>query len=188
MKVLVLDNCDSFTWNLVHGLEVAGATCLVHRSDAITLAEVDVLRPDRIVLSPGPFGPARTGVCRDVLREYQQRVPILGICLGMQVIAVAAGAEVSPSGRPMHGKQDLIWHDDTGFLRGLPNPFPAARYHSLVVVPSSIPSDLTISAWSSDGVVLGCRSSSGTVEGMMFHPESFLTESGPRIFSNFLEG
>ncbi len=188
MTVLVLDNYDSFTWNLVHGLEVAGGTCLVHRSDTITLEDVRNLRPDRIVLSPGPFGPARTGVCRDVLSEFRTRVPVLGICLGMQVIAAAAGARVSPSGKPMHGKRALVWHDATGLLRGLPNPFPAARYHSLFVVPSSLPSDLTISAWSSDGTVLGCRSNDGTVEGLMFHPESFLTDFGPRIFSNFLEG
>ena len=105
----------------------------------------------------------------------------------MQVIAVAAGAQVLPSGRPEHGKQSLVWHDEKGLLRGLPNPFPAARYHSLVVEPASLPSELTISAWSADDVVLGCRSKGGSVEGMMFHPESFLTDDGPRIFSNFLE-
>ena len=187
VKVLVLDNYDSFTWNLVHGLETAGGECDVYRSDAITLTEIDNLQPDRIVLSPGPFDPSRTGICRDVVRAFRGKVPILGVCLGMQVIAAASGARIAVSGRPVHGKASAVWHDESGIFRGLPNPFKAARYHSLVVVPSSIPPGLTVSAWSAEGTVLGCRASDCGMEGVLFHPESFLTERGSRIFSNFLE-
>lgn len=187
MRVLILDNYDSFTWNLAHGLEIAGGHCLVHRSDSLTLAEITALQPQRIVLSPGPFGPSRSGVCADVVRTFMGRIPILGVCLGMQVIATVMGASVKPSGAPVHGKASLVWHDGSGVLRSLSNPFSAARYHSLVVIPSSIPSGMEVTAWDDDGTVLGCRVKNGGVEGIMFHPESFLTEEGSRIFSNFLE-
>jgi len=187
MRVLVLDNYDSFTWNLVHGLELAGGTCTVRRSDSIALTEIEQLAPDRIVLSPGPFGPDRAGICGAVIRACRGRVPILGVCLGMQVIAAVSGARVVASGEPMHGKTSPVLHDGCGVFRGLPNPFDAARYHSLVLEPASIPADLIVSARAPDGTVLGCRSLSGAVEGVLFHPESFLTEHGPRIFTNFLE-
>jgi anthranilate synthase/aminodeoxychorismate synthase-like glutamine amidotransferase len=187
MKVLVLDNYDSFTWNLVQKLEACGAPCHVHRSDRIDLAGIRRLKPDRIVLSPGPFGPERTGICRDVVRTFSGRVPILGVCLGMQVIAVVAGASVEPSGRPVHGKASRVTHDGRGLLTGLPNPFQAARYHSLHVTPSSVPPDLEITAWTDDGTIMGCRMPNRRVEGVLFHPESFLTECGSEIFSNFLK-
>jgi len=185
-NILVLDNYDSFTWNLVHGLEAAGAVCAVHRSDAITLDEIAALAPDGIVLSPGPFGPSQTGVCADVVRELGPRIPILGVCLGMQVIAVAAGASVAPSGKPVHGKASRIYHDGAGVLRGLPSPFSGARYHSLIVDRDSVPEDLEVTARSEDGVIMGCRLRESRVEGLLFHPESFLTETGPAIFANFL--
>ena len=188
MKVLVLDNYDSFTWNLVQAIEAKGAQCIVHRSDRIGLEAIENLGPDRIVLSPGPLGPDRTGVCGDVIRQFMKRVPILGVCLGMQIIASVAGASVVASGRPVHGKTSLVAHDGRGFLRGLPNPFHAARYHSLVVLPSSVPQDLVLTAWTEDGTVMGCRMREGCVEGVQFHPESFLTECGPDLISNFLEG
>jgi len=186
MKVLVLDNYDSFTWNLVHGLEAAGGTCVVHRSDTINLADVEALKPERIVLSPGPFGPEQTGVCRDIVTAFADRVPILGVCLGMQVIATVMGATVSPSGHPVHGKTSKIRHDNQGVLHGLPTPFQGGRYHSLIVAPSTVPSDLEISAWSEDGTIMGCRMRGRPVEGVLFHPESFLTEQGSLIFKNFL--
>jgi anthranilate synthase component II len=187
VKIVILDNYDSFTWNLVHGLETAGGKCIVYRSDEITLDEVKQAQPDRIVLSPGPYGPENTGICRGVVEAFKGEIPILGVCLGMQVIATTAGATVVRSGNPLHGKASAVWHDGAGLFRGLPNPFQGARYHSLTVLRASIPSDLTISAWSDDGTVLGCRLTKWNVDGVLFHPESFLTEQGPRIFSNFLE-
>ena len=185
--VLVLDNYDSFTWNLVDALEAAGGKCRVHRADRITLSEIEALKPERIVLSPGPFGPDQTGVCPDVLHAFSGRVPILGVCLGMQVIAKVNGADVVPSGRPVHGKASTIRHDGRGVLRGLPNPFQGGRYHSLVIAPSTVPEALEVTAWSVDGHIMGCRTRDGAVEGVMFHPESFLTEHGARVFSNFLQ-
>jgi anthranilate synthase/aminodeoxychorismate synthase-like glutamine amidotransferase len=187
MKVLVIDNYDSFTWNLVHALEAAGGSCLVYRSDAISLAEVAALEPERIVISPGPFGPDQTGICPEVVRTFRDRVPILGVCLGMQVIAKAAGAEVRPSGRPVHGKTSKVQHDNQGLLHGLPNPFWGGRYHSLVVDPATVSAELEVSAWTEDGQIMGCRMRGRPVEGVLFHPESFLTEQGARIFENFLE-
>ena len=184
---MVLDNYDSFTWNLVHALEAAGGHCLVYRSDRITVPEVEALSPDGIVLSPGPFGPGQAGICPNVVREFGDRIPILGVCLGMQVIAEVAGAKVQPSGHPVHGKTSIIRHDNRGLLRGLPNPFRGGRYHSLIVDSATIPPTLEISAWSTDEYVMGCRMRGNAVEGVLFHPESFLTEQGSRIFDNFLE-
>ncbi|HLH44410.1 MAG TPA: aminodeoxychorismate/anthranilate synthase component II [Bryobacteraceae bacterium] len=187
MKVLVLDNYDSFTWNLVQGLESLGATCSVHRSDQIALAEIEALEPQRIVLSPGPFGPDDAGVCSAVFARFKGRIPILGVCLGMQVIAQAMGARVRASGNPVHGKASKIRHDDRGWLRGMPNPFLGARYHSLIVDPSTVPAEMEISAWSEDGYIMGCRAPGRAAEGVLFHPESFLTEHGARLFQNFLQ-
>ena len=186
MNVLVLDNYDSFTWNLVHALEAAGGSCVVHRSDRISVAEAAALQPDRIVLSPGPFGPDQAGICPGVVKTFRGRVPILGVCLGMQVIARAMGAQVRPSGRPVHGKASHIRHDGRGWLRGLPNPFLGGRYHSLVVDPPPDSAEFEASAWSNDGHIMGCRMRGQAVEGVLFHPESFLTEQGARVFENFL--
>lgn len=187
MRVLVLDNYDSFTWNLVHALAGLGAECTVWRSDAVTLREVAEFAPERIVLSPGPFGPSRTGICPDVVREYSGRVPILGVCLGMQVIAAVAGARVTPSGLPVHGQASRVFHDGKGLLARLPDPFDAARYHSLQVERRSIPAGLEVSAWLEDGTVMGCRIPGCRTEGVLFHPESFLTPEGPKLFQAFLQ-
>lgn len=184
-RVVVLDNYDSFTWNLVYALEAAGGSCVVYRSDRVTVGEVEALQPHAIVLSPGPFGPQQTGICADVVKSLN--VPTLGVCLGMQVIATVAGARVVPSGRPVHGKASEIRHDGRGVMRGLPNPFAAGRYHSLIVDPASMPPSLEATAWLADGTIMGCRITGRPVEGVLFHPESFLTEHGPRVIENFLE-
>ena len=187
-RVVVLDNYDSFTWNLVHAIEAAGGRCEVYRSDRLSLLELKKLKPEAIVLSPGPFGPDEAGICPSVVREMGRDVPILGVCLGMQVIATVAGATVRPSGYPVHGKASTIHHDGQGLLHDLPNPFRAGRYHSLIVDPERVPLSLEISARTDDGTIMGCRMRDTLVEGVMFHPESFLTEAGPRIFENFLQG
>ena len=170
----------------MQALEAAGGTCVVHRSDRVTLEEVEALQPDRIVISPGPFGPDQTGICPEVVKSFSGRVPILGVCLGMQLIAKMSGATVRPSGHPVHGKASEIRHDDKGLLRGLPNPFLGGRYHSLIVDLATVRNELEISARSEDGHIMGIRRPGQTVEGLLFHPESFLTEHGARIFKNFL--
>jgi anthranilate synthase/aminodeoxychorismate synthase-like glutamine amidotransferase len=185
-SVLILDNYDSFTWNLVEAVESLGAACEVRRSDCIAFEDVLEMAPDRIILSPGPFGPEHTGICAEVVRQLAGRVPILGVCLGMQVIAAVAGARVVPSGNPVHGKAQAVFHNGSGMLAGLPNPFRAARYHSLHVDPQSIPECLEITAQTVDGIIMGCRIRATLTEGVLFHPESFLTECGPRMFGNFL--
>ncbi|HEY7389693.1 MAG TPA: aminodeoxychorismate/anthranilate synthase component II [Bryobacteraceae bacterium] len=185
-SVLILDNYDSFTWNLMQAVESLGAECQVRRSDRISIEEVVTIDPDRIILSPGPFGPERTGICGQVVRELAERIPILGVCLGMQVIAAVAGARVVPSGKPVHGKAHAIFHDGGGILAGLPNPFRAGRYHSLHVDPQSVPERLEITARTAEGVIMGCRIRGTLAEGVLFHPESFLTECGPRMLGNFL--
>jgi anthranilate synthase/aminodeoxychorismate synthase-like glutamine amidotransferase len=186
MKLLVLDNYDSFTWNLVQALEAAGGRCQVHRSDRLRLSEVEAIAPQGIVLSPGPFGPRQSGICPEVVRTFAGRVPILGVCLGMQVIATVLGADVRPSGQPVHGKASAITHDNRGVLHGLPNPFAGARYHSLIVDPAGASPDFEASAWTAEGTIMGCRMRGRPLEGVLFHPESFLTEHGGRVFENFL--
>ena len=186
--VLILDNYDSFTWNLVQAVEALGARCVVRRSDRISLDEVEALAPRRIILSPGPFGPERTGICADVVRRLAGSVPVLGVCLGMQVIASVGGALVRPSGQPVHGKASPVCHSAQGVLRGLPSPFLGARYHSLQVDPGTVSDALDVTAWTHDGIIMGCRLRGTQAEGVLFHPESFLTEHGPKLLSNFLQG
>ncbi len=188
MKVLVLDNYDSFTGNIVHILEDLGSHCEVHRSDKIGLDRIAALQPDRIVLSPGPFGPEKAGVCNEAVLAFSRDVPVLGVCLGMQVIASVAGASVRPSGCPVHGKTSPVFHAGNGIFAGLPSPFLAARYHSLHVVPESVPEELEITARTADGVIMACRMKGARVDGVLFHPESFLTEHGRLLFDNFLRG
>ena len=185
--VLILDNYDSFTWNLVQAVEGLGAKTVVRRSDRIGLEEIASLAPRRIILSPGPFGPERTGVCAEAVRQFATRIPILGVCLGMQVIATVAGATVRPSGRPVHGKASPVSHDERGVLRGIPSPFLAARYHSLTVDPDSVPPGLEVTAWTAAGMIMACRLREARAEGVLFHPESFLTAHGHTLLRNFLD-
>jgi anthranilate synthase/aminodeoxychorismate synthase-like glutamine amidotransferase len=186
LMILVIDNYDSFTFNLVQYLGEMGQELKVFRNDAINLREIEILAPRSIVISPGPGRPENSGIIIPVIREFSGKIPILGVCLGHQAIGAAFGGEVIAAPRIMHGKTSEIYHDGRTIFDGLPNPFPATRYHSLVVSPESLPGCLEVSAKTEDGVVMGLRHREMTVEGVQFHPESILTETGKRLLSNFL--
>jgi len=183
--ILVIDNYDSFTYNLVQYLQELGADVQVVRNDAIDLATVQSLAPERIVISPGPGRPETAGITLEVIRQFV-KTPILGVCLGHQAIARAFGATISRARNLMHGKTSAIWHDGQTIFAGLPSPFTATRYHSLVVAPSSLPSCLEVSAWTEDGEIMGLRHKKYPLEGVQFHPESILSEFGKLLLTNFL--
>jgi anthranilate synthase component II len=185
-RVLVIDNYDSFVYNLVQELGELGADPVVFRNDAIDVAGIRAEQPDAVLVSPGPGRPEDGGVSLDAIRDLAGEVPILGVCLGHQCIGQAFGAEIVAAPHLMHGKTSEIHHDGTGLFGGLPNPFVATRYHSLVVRPESVPDELEVTATSRDGVVMGLRHRSLGVEGVQFHPESVLTASGPALLANFL--
>ncbi len=190
MRALVIDNYDSFTYNLVQYLGELGAEPVVYRNDALTLERVRELEPDCIVISPGPGRPEDEryfGICARVLREVSPVVPTLGVCLGHQGIGVVFGGRVGPAKELRHGKTSRIFHDGRGVFRGLPDGFPAARYHSLVIERASLPDELELSAVSDDGEVMGVRHRRLPIEGVQFHPESVLTPHGKRLLRNFLE-
>jgi anthranilate synthase component II len=184
-RVFVLDNYDSFTFNVVQLLGRIGAEVTVARNDELTVAEVAAQRPDAIVISPGPSRPEKAGISVDLVRELGPSVPILGVCLGHQAIGVAYGAEVIRV-PPVHGKAWPVHHGSSGAFEGLPSPIVAARYHSLAIARDSLPADLEVTAWSEDGVVMGVRHRSHPVEGFQFHPESILTDDGEALLSAFL--
>jgi anthranilate synthase/aminodeoxychorismate synthase-like glutamine amidotransferase len=188
--LLVIDNYDSFTYNLVQYLAELGQEVRVVRNDEIPASQIDALGPKYIVISPGPCTPTEAGISLDVITRYAGHVPILGVCLGHQSIGQAFGARVIRAREVMHGKTSLISHDDKGVYRGLANPFEATRYHSLVVDPSSLPDCLEVSATTDDGVggrdIMGLRHKTLGVEGVQFHPESFLTTVGKLLLRNFL--
>lgn len=188
MKVLVLDNYDSFTYNLVQYVGELGADVRVFRNDALTVREVAAAAYDRILISPGPGVPARAGITIPLVVEMAGKVPILGVCLGHQAIGEAYGGRVVGAPAIFHGKTSDIHHDGRTIYRGLPNPFPATRYHSLVIEPDSMPACLEVSARTRDGVIMGVRHRNLPVEGVQFHPESILTAEGMRLLQNFLEG
>ena len=185
--MLVIDNYDSFTYNLVQYLGELGAAPVVHRNDEIDLAGIDALDPDAILISPGPGTPDDAGISLDVIREWTGRRPILGVCLGHQAIGQVFGGTVVRAGEVMHGKTSLIHHDDAGVFEGLPSPFEATRYHSLVVDPASVPDSLVVSATTPDGVIMGLRHREHAVEGVQFHPESILTSTGHQLLQRFLD-
>ncbi|HJL83642.1 MAG TPA: aminodeoxychorismate/anthranilate synthase component II, partial [Acidimicrobiales bacterium] len=185
-RVLVIDNYDSFVFNLVQYLGELGAEPLVYRHDAITVDEAAQLRPDALLVSPGPGRPEQAGVSTATIRWAAGRIPVLGVCLGHQCIGAAWGGTVVTAPDVMHGKTSQISHEGDGIFAGLPNPLEATRYHSLIVDRPSLPEDLVITATSADGVIMGLRHRDLDVEGVQFHPESILTESGHDLLSNFL--
>jgi anthranilate synthase component II len=187
-RVLVVDNYDSFTYNLVQIIGAFGAEPVVYRHDAIDLAGVAGLEPDGIVISPGPGTPAGAGISGAVIESFGPRVPVLGVCLGHQCIGEAYGGRVVRADRVMHGKTSWVHHRGVGVLAGLPDPFEATRYHSLVVERASLPPVLEVTAETDDGVIMGLRHREWPVEGVQFHPESVLTAEGPRLLANFLAG
>jgi anthranilate synthase/aminodeoxychorismate synthase-like glutamine amidotransferase len=191
MKVLIVDNYDSFVYNLYQGLGELGADPVVRRNDAITLDDVRRLAPDAIVLSPGPGHPSNArdfGVCADILREFGSSTPTLGVCLGHQGIGTRFGARVGHAARLLHGKVSTISHDGRTIFEGLPNPLVGARYHSLAIERDSLPPELEVSATSEDGEIMGVRHRVQPLEGVQFHPESILTPDGPALLGNFLKG
>ncbi len=187
MRVLTIDNFDSFTYNLVQYLGQLGAEPLVFRNDAITPQEVLELAPDRVLISPGPGRPEDAGVSTELIRALAGRIPLLGVCLGHQCLGQVYGAAVVRA-RPMHGKVSVVEHDGRGVFAGLEQSLTVARYHSLVVDPKTLSPELEVSARTSDGVVMGLRHVRFAMEGVQFHPESFLTPRGMRIIDNFLGG
>ena len=186
--ILLIDNYDSFTYNLYQYLSELGADVHVVRNDQVSLEEIDALKPERIVLSPGPCTPREAGISNDVVRHFGPKLPTLGVCLGHQCIGDAYGATVGYAGEIMHGKTSLVHHDGKGAFRGLPNPLEGIRYHSLAVYRDTLPPELEVTAWTDSGVVMGLRHSEYPIEGIQFHPESIMTQSGKELLRNFLEG
>jgi len=187
MKILVIDNYDSFTYNLVHFLGELGAQSQVRRNDKITLEEIAAMAPEAIVLSPGPCTPNEAGICLDLVERFDGQVPIFGVCLGLQSIAQALGGEVISAPSLMHGKVSAISHDGSGVFAGLPADFRATRYHSLCVSRPGLPKSLKISATSADGVIMGLEHIGAPTHGVQFHPESIASEHGHAILRNFLD-
>jgi anthranilate synthase component 2 len=184
--LLLIDNYDSFTFNLYQYLAELGADVEVHRNDQITVEDCLQMGADHIVISPGPCTPAEAGISVDLVRAAAGKVPLLGVCLGHQSIGEAFGADVVSAGEIMHGKTSMVTHDGQGVFEGLPNPFEAIRYHSLAIAPDSVPPELEVTARSESGVIMGVRHREYLVEGVQFHPESIMTRSGHDLLRNFL--
>jgi anthranilate synthase/aminodeoxychorismate synthase-like glutamine amidotransferase len=184
--ILLIDNYDSFTWNLVQALGEQGAEVRVVRNDAITVAEATALAPAALVVSPGPGGPRDAGVSLDLIEAFTGRAPVLGVCLGHQCIVHAAGGSVVRAARPVHGKTSRVYHDGAGLFAGLSNPFEATRYHSLIAAEADLPPSLRVTAYTSAGEIMGVRHVQHAVEGVQFHPESILTSEGRLLLANFL--
>jgi anthranilate synthase component 2/para-aminobenzoate synthetase component 2 len=185
-RLLLIDNYDSFTYNLVQAFLVLGADVLVHRNDAITVAEAEALEPTHLCISPGPGTPHDAGVSIAMIKAFAGRIPVFGVCLGHQSIVEALGGDVVRAGRLMHGKVSKVTHDGRGIFAGLPQPFDAGRYHSLIAKPETLPAALEISARTAEGEIMGVRHKELSVDGVQFHPESILTPEGPKLMGNFL--
>ncbi len=184
--LLLIDNYDSFTYNLFQYLSELGEEVKVVRNDKITIAEIEAMSPERIVISPGPSTPDKAGISNEVVLHFGSKIPILGVCLGHQCIAQSYGAVVARAGEVMHGKTSLIYHTGKGVLSGLPNPFEAIRYHSLAVKWETVPPSLEITAWTKKNIIMGIKHKKHPVEGIQFHPESIMTKVGKDILRNFL--
>ena len=185
--ILVIDNYDSFTYNLVHYLAELGAETVVHRNDALTVQDALALRPEAVLLSPGPCAPDQAGICLPLLRGAPDDLPILGVCLGHQAIGQAYGGDVVRAKTVMHGKTSPIRHQGESVFRGLPDGFTAARYHSLAVERTTLPEELAVTAWTDDGEIMGLAHRSRPIHGVQFHPESIATEGGHQMLANFLD-
>jgi anthranilate synthase/aminodeoxychorismate synthase-like glutamine amidotransferase len=188
--IFVLDNYDSFTYNLVQYFGELGAEVEVRRNDQVTVAEVDAMQPERIVISPGPCTPQDAGISIDLIRHFAGKTPILGVCLGHQAIGAAFGGQVVRAPQLMHGKTSAVSHDNKSIFRGLPMPMTATRYHSLIVAEKNLPAELEVSAWTTDKdgtrTIMGLRHRNFPIEGVQFHPESVLTDAGKKLVENFL--
>ncbi len=185
--ILVIDNYDSFTYNLVHYLAELGAETKVYRNDALSVQDALALAPKAILLSPGPCAPDQAGICLPLLRAAPEEMPVLGVCLGHQSIGQAYGGDVVRAKALMHGKTSEIHHNNKGIFKDLPNPFTATRYHSLAVKRETLPADLEITAWTDDGEIMGVQHKTRPIHGVQFHPESIATEGGHQLLANFLE-
>jgi len=187
IDILMIDNYDSFTFNLVQYLGILGENIKVRRNDKVSLDEIKKMAPSRIVISPGPGRPVDAGMSKDIIRHFYKEIPILGVCLGHQCIGEVFGAEVINSGVVIHGKTSKIYHDGKSIFTGVENPFEAARYHSLILKKDTIPSLLEVTAHTEDGIIMGVRHKNYKLEGIQFHPESFLTPVGLKILKNFID-
>ncbi len=185
--LLMIDNYDSFTYNLVQYLGELGEEVVTHRNDRITLDEIAKMKPDRIVVSPGPCDPPKAGISMEAIKRFAGKIPILGVCLGHQSIGAALGGKIILADRLMHGKTSPIHHDGKTLFNGLPDPFDATRYHSLLVSREDLPDCLEVSAWTEEGEIMGLRHKEFKVEGIQFHPESILTLHGKKLLGNFLQ-
>lgn len=182
----MIDNYDSFTYNLVHYLAELGEEVVVHRNDKIKLEDIGKLDPDMMVVSPGPCTPKEAGISVDAIREFAGRMPILGVCLGHQSVAYAYGAEIVRADRLLHGKTSDIHHDGKGIYKNIPDPFEATRYHSLLINKKSLPGEFEVTSWTDEGEIMGIRHKEHLIEGVQFHPESILTKHGKDLLRNFI--
>lgn len=185
--ILIIDNYDSFTYNLYQYIGELSKHVIVYRNDQITIEQIEEMKPEKIIISPGPCTPKEAGISCDVIKYFAGKIPILGVCLGHQAIGAAFGAKIIRCNEIMHGKTSLIYHDGKTIFKGLSNPFEATRYHSLIIQKESLPECLTISAWTSNGIIMGVRHKEYIIEGVQFHPESILTKVGKDLLKNFLK-